>query len=115
MGTHDKVWKLERVDPANLSPHWQPFQNRLNSMLDEILPNVKPPTCGIGLGTSLESFPAGSDPKFIVGELRSLIVRPIYVYQMLQGIIDGGVENFCYLDIKHDVGGTLSSHLKHIN
>eukprot|EP00444_Apocalathium_aciculiferum_P048876 CAMPEP_0183510458 /NCGR_PEP_ID=MMETSP0371-20130417/10333_1 /TAXON_ID=268820 /ORGANISM="Peridinium aciculiferum, Strain PAER-2" /LENGTH=507 /DNA_ID=CAMNT_0025707283 /DNA_START=65 /DNA_END=1588 /DNA_ORIENTATION=- len=72
----------------------QPAQEKLKKALDEVLPNMKPPTCAVYMNVTGEPLPAGSDPKTIVELLNKQLVSPVLWHNSVERMMKDGVTEF---------------------
>jgi len=86
--------KLLKTGGAFHTSLMQPAQERLQKALEEVSPNMKPPSCAIYMNVTGEPLQPGSDPKVILGLLKKQLVSPVLWCNSVERMIKDGVKEF---------------------
>jgi [acyl-carrier-protein] S-malonyltransferase len=76
------------------TPLMQGAQEKLNTALDEALPNMKSPSCTVWMNASAEPMRPGSDPKDIVALLKRQLTNPVLWEPSMKAVIAEGITEF---------------------
>merc|ERR1712187_955998 len=72
----------------------QPAQDKLQQALQELLPNMKPPSCNVYMNVTGKALEAGTDPREMVELLGNQLVNPVLWEPTMRQMIQDGITEF---------------------
>eukprot|EP00411_Alexandrium_monilatum_P022757 CAMPEP_0175201128 /NCGR_PEP_ID=MMETSP0093-20121207/9884_1 /TAXON_ID=311494 /ORGANISM="Alexandrium monilatum, Strain CCMP3105" /LENGTH=538 /DNA_ID=CAMNT_0016494145 /DNA_START=55 /DNA_END=1671 /DNA_ORIENTATION=- len=72
----------------------KPAQEKVGKLLDEMLPNMKPPRCTVYMNASATPMRPGANPKDIVELLKKQLTSPVLWEPSVRAMIKDGVTEF---------------------
>jgi len=86
--------KLLKTSGAFHTSLMKPAQEKLEKALQDLLPNMNPPSCTVYMNVTGEPLEAGTDPKKIVELLGKQLVSPVLWEPTMKAMIKDGISEF---------------------
>merc|ERR1712186_60052 len=97
----DRLEDMVKKEGAQVTRHFKvathteimrPAQEKLTAMLNEVLPNMKPPLYTVWMNSTGEPVRPGSDPADIVAGLKIELISPGLVLQCIDQMRKEGIQ-----------------------